>query len=112
MRRWMTATAGLMTLGAVLACTNTRSGGDAMKKCYHLVEGDVETILVIEDSSLTLMEHRDGVELAPPEAFPGRVEGSAFIYPDGTTVPFDDQALTWPEGSVLAGMVFPATTCP
>ena len=109
------ALVALLLLGGALAC-GTLSGGESMKRCFSKKDGERDVILVIEDGqpqpSITVYERLEGKDLAPPMKTYGRLEPGAFVYADGTRLVFDDQRLTWPENSLLAGAVYPASACP
>ncbi len=85
------------------------------KLCFVLEEGDVRTYVVIEDgspnASITILEQQNGKDIVPPSTGPGTLEKNAVVLVDGTTLAFDDEKLTWPEGSLLAGTVFDAVDC-
>ena len=101
--------------GFMLACSGT-AGRNDVKNCYSLDEGDTKTTLIVEDdgsgASITVYEWEAGVEVTSPEAAPGRMDGSDFIYPDGTRLTIDETSLTWPADSMLKGAVFQAESCP
>ncbi len=85
-----------------------------MSLAYVLVEGEVETTLVIQPGEptalITVYERRLGVDVAPPESSVGRMVDGDFVYPDGTRLSLTAETLTWPEKSLLPGVVFVA--CP
>lgn len=95
-----------------LACGGGSTGENAMKRCFHLVEGDVRTSLVIEEDGVTVVERRGDQDLAPPERAPGRLTAEGFVYPDGTLLRIEGATLTWPEKSLLPGAVFTEGPCP
>jgi hypothetical protein len=103
-----------ISLLATLGCAGVLQGA-SMKRCFELREGDVVTTLVVEDAQggrVTVYERKAGADVAPPQTTLGRLEEGAFIYADGTRLSFDDAKLTWPEGSLLPGVVFTACPCP
>lgn len=77
---------------------------------FYLDEGDTRTTLVLdgegEGASLTVFEHRDGVEVAPPVRIPGTLLPEGFKYPDGTLVRIEGDRLVFPPRSLLAGLSF------
>ena len=106
--RTLTALAAL----SALACGGAPSGESAMKRCFHLDEGDVRTSLVIDAEGLTVIERQGGKDVAPPERAPGRLTDEGFVYPDGTLLRIEGGTLTWPEKSLLPGAVFTEGPCP
>lgn len=101
---------------ALLVACGGASQGSTMKRCFILDEGDVRTTLVIEgegaNASLTVLEQRDGRDLAPPEKAPGALIPEGFKYPDGTVLTITNGKLTFPPGSLLPGVVFTEGACP
>jgi hypothetical protein len=95
-----------------LACGGGPTGEPAMKRCFHLVEGDVRTTLALDDEGITVIERRGDQDLAPPERAPGRLTEQGFVYPDGTLLRIEGDRLTWPEKSLLPGAVFTKGDCP
>lgn len=87
-----------------------------MKLCYALTEPNSVTTLVIEgegeSASITVYERAGTTEVAPPQRTPGTRDATAFIYPDGTRLTLTEQTLTWPEKSMMPGLVFTRSTCP
>lgn len=90
-------------------------------RCYELVEGSSRTVIKVEPApnavdaqggQVTVYSFRDGTEEFPPETTAGRLESSAFVYADGTTLTLRGESLTWPRDSMLEGAVFTATSCP
>ncbi len=87
-----------------------------MSLAYVLVEGEVETTLVIQPgeptATITVYERRGGVDVVPPESSVGRMVDGDFVYPDGTRLSLTADTLTWPEKSLLPGVVFVACPLP
>lgn len=79
-------------------------------RCFCLDEGDTRTTLVLdgagEGAGLTVFEHKDGVEVAPPVGIPGTLLAEGFQYPDGTLVRIEGDRLISPTNSLLAGLDF------
>ena len=97
------------------------ASNDATVRCYELVEGGSRTVIKVEPApnavdaqggQVTVYSFRDGTEEFPPETTAGRLEPSAFVYADGTTLTLREESLTWPRDSMLEGAVFTATSCP
>lgn len=75
------------------------------------------TVTDPDGAQVTVYSYVDGVEeFAPettePETTLGRLDGSAFVYADGTRLVLTESSLTWPAESILAGAVLAATSCP
>lgn len=110
--RSTTLTLAALTALTALACGGGSTGENTMNRCFHLVEGDVRTSLVIEEDGVTVVERQGGKDLAPPERAPGRLTEEGFVYPDGTLLRIEGDKLTWPEKSLLPGAVFTEGPCP
>lgn len=106
---------GMMSL--TLGCANSGGANDmAVKHCYRVVEGDIESVLIFEGdektAQMTVLENRNGTPIAEPASYPGRIENNVFIQADGMRAVLDKPLLTWPENSLMAGTAFRSAPCP
>jgi hypothetical protein len=114
--------------GGSTASTSTAASVDSTSwpRCFEIIESGSRTVMKVEaaptatdpdGAQVTVYSYVDGVEeFAPettePETTLGRLDGSAFVYADGTRLVLTESSLTWPAESILAGAVLAATSCP
>jgi len=93
----------------------------ATPRRFELVEGDSRAVIKVEPAPNAVDELGGQVMIYsflgdarefPPDTTAGRLEPDAFVYGNGATLSLTAQTLTWPEGSLLEGAVFTATSCP
>lgn len=106
--RWLGV--GLLVITFFVGCSTKK----AVERCYELAEGDIVNTIILRQSeppTITIVETVNGELVAPKQSTPGTLTPTSFTYPDGTELELTETTLTWPENSLLPGVVFVQTDC-